>query len=432
MWQVKRTGYSFLGPTSACSHPNLACRSGAKAGQPSCSRADHDDDKLIATSLTVCKLKTLSYEDCIRYLQSRNSQVAAALVALVAIATTDLHMHPGMQRAMVAMTTGISVLFFKLSPRVRTTLICVLGQILVLVDLWSAIYGTPTQVIAKMERLQSASHALVLVSLAAGVWLGTRPPEEIGWRNKLLAVGSYEGLCACIHVIVFARTGSTEFLHVAPLYFHLPYVVTVLVVHRLVHSAYERAWLRWIVARLRPGAHEHKWQEEVQAVHQPPQIDLELQLQGAAPQMLTISTAAKLACAYQKLSRLIDYDAVWETLEDVEGDTWALNAKLRPCSLTTGASVVVHTDLASVMGGREGDLSCATTSWHDAIVRFESATADGFGLPGQKPLQNTTVEVPPLVTLTLTSTRPAGAWRVHGQTMQSILYTVAFDTELCV
>jgi len=313
---------------------------------------------------------------------------------------TGLHSLPGLQRAMAMLAVNV-VATCTLGPRRRTQLVCVLMQAIPANDVWVAITLGPSVLIGRINTLHSSAHWLVFPGVACGAWLASRSAEELSFRAKLLALCCFEAMHYCSHSIRFARTGSEKLLLVPTMYFHIPAVAAFLIVLRLVGEGQARGW----------GVHR-----------QPAQKGPRSGNREQTPEEERDSAACQPPRAYQKLSRLIDEDAVWEALEDavVECDTTTSNATpCRPHSFTTGAVVLVDTNLAAV----------TVSGGHD-VVHFEFPTASGFGLPLLERSEGTMFAVPPLTTVALGSITSPGEWDVDGHVMHGTLYTVTLIADV--
>jgi len=355
-------------------------------------------------------------------LQSRRSQLAAAFVAALSILLTDLHSLPGLQCAMAVLAVNV-VLTCTLGPRRRTQLVCVFMQGIPANDIRIAVNLAPSELIARLDTLHSSAHWLVFLGMACGLWAASRQSEELCFRSKVLVLCSFEALHLCSHSIRFVRTGSERFLLVPMIYYHIPFIATFMAVY---------IWLNY-ASQARGRLRSEHGQPGHRGRHS---SDLVV-LRELASQTERGPAASEPRRAYQKLSRLIDDDAVWEALEDtgVECDTVPSNSK--PCrqhSFTTGATVLVDTNLATLTTAGEGrgpsSARCPTSSPLGDVVQFEIPAANSFGLSVLEPLDATAFAVPPLTTLALGRITPPGKWAVDGQVMHGTLYTVTLIADV--
>ena len=344
-------------------------------------------------------------------------QIAVAINSVLAFAWTNLLSLPAFSRSATVLFIG-ALSMLTLDSRTRTQFMCVLSLGVPLGDVWDAINLTPSDLSARLKRVQAAPQVLTFMGTLAGVWIGSRLDKDISFGRKLFFILLQLGIHMCSHLTRMLRTGEEGHLLVPMLCYHFPGLVVFIVVLRQARQP-----------RASAGSDFMGWDQMVGVLANTRLLNTLQQARGPA--------ISKPPPVYQTLDRLIDVDAVWEALDDadLEHGTPPPEGVLDEQAhfFTTGAPILADSDLAKVLAGKGSE---STVAWSppmssSSIVRIESIVADALVAQG-----GTAFLVPPLAKVALRGFTPPGKWEVDGHVMHTLLITVhvmhAADNLLCI
>ena len=158
-------------------------------------------------------------------------QIAVAINSVLAFAWTNLLSLPAFSRSATVLFIG-ALSMLTLDSRTRTQFMCVLSLGVPLGDVWDAINLTPSDLSARLKRVQAAPQVLTFMGTLAGVWIGSRLDKDISFGRKLFFILLQLGIHMCSHLTRMLRTGEEGHLLVPMLCYHFPGLVVFIVVLR--------------------------------------------------------------------------------------------------------------------------------------------------------------------------------------------------------
>ena len=150
------------------------------------------------------------------------------LITALTVAVSNLSSVPSFRMGAVAATAGMLTLVTN-GTRFSTHLTCELLFVAVIRLLYDAITLTPSELSAQLDDTKVCPSAVILMAVSIGMWLGSRPAEDLRLHLKLLTFALMEATILSDNFVRCARVGDNANLQFPCFHWHCPFVASFIV-----------------------------------------------------------------------------------------------------------------------------------------------------------------------------------------------------------